>query len=138
MSERDAFIQAIIQAPDDDLPRLIYADWLDEHGESDRAEFVRVQIERARLEMDGSPSQAVFAFLQKSPYYTALKMDWESIDSGVARRIALRERQEALRKRRKRTWKDAEVPKHGGMLRTGWDLERGVFAKGTVRNALDL
>jgi uncharacterized protein (TIGR02996 family) len=138
ISERHTFIQAILAAPDDDLPRLIYADWLDEHGESDRSEFIRVQIERARLETDGSSSQAVFAFLQKSPCYTALKMDWESIDAGVARRIALREREEALRKRYKRAWKDTEVPRHGGMLRTGWELERGFFAKGTVRNALDL
>jgi uncharacterized protein (TIGR02996 family) len=26
-----AFLQAIMAAPDDDAPRLIYADWLDEH-----------------------------------------------------------------------------------------------------------
>jgi uncharacterized protein (TIGR02996 family) len=40
----DAFLQAIRDAPDDDTPRLIYADWLDEHGRSDRAEFIRIQI----------------------------------------------------------------------------------------------
>ena len=27
----------------DDLPRLIFADWLDEHGDADRAEFIRLQ-----------------------------------------------------------------------------------------------
>jgi len=45
MSDHDALLAAIRQAPDDDAPRLVYADWLDEHGESDRAEFVRLQIE---------------------------------------------------------------------------------------------
>jgi uncharacterized protein (TIGR02996 family) len=45
MSDRDALLAAIQAAPDDDAPRLIYADWLEEHGDPDRAEFIRVQIE---------------------------------------------------------------------------------------------
>src|SRR5438309_7067053 len=45
MSDRDALLAAIREAPRDDAPRLIYADWLDEHGEADLAEFIRVQIE---------------------------------------------------------------------------------------------
>ena len=40
----DAFLEAIIAAPGDDTPRLVYADWLEEHGEGERAEFIRVQI----------------------------------------------------------------------------------------------
>src|SRR5262245_57537404 len=47
MSEK-AFLEAIIQNPDDDVPRLIFADWLDEHGQSNRAEFVRLQIRLAQ------------------------------------------------------------------------------------------
>ena len=44
-----AFLQSIIAAPDDDAPRLVYADWLEEHGgEPERAEFIRVQCELAR------------------------------------------------------------------------------------------
>lgn len=42
--------QAIAQAPDDDLPRLILADWLEEQGRSIEAEFIRVQLTSARLE----------------------------------------------------------------------------------------
>ena len=38
------FIRAINADPDDDSPRLIFADWLDEQGECERAEFIRVQI----------------------------------------------------------------------------------------------
>jgi uncharacterized protein (TIGR02996 family) len=45
----EAFLQAIIDAPEDDTPRLVYADWLDEHGDPERAEFIRVQCELARL-----------------------------------------------------------------------------------------
>src|SRR5262245_30993406 len=47
----DAFLDAIRESPDDDAPRLISADWLDEDGpEGDpaRAEFIRVQIDLAR------------------------------------------------------------------------------------------
>src|SRR4051812_6366435 len=43
MPDDDAFLRAIIDNPDDDLPRLVYADWLDEHGDPDRAEFIRLQ-----------------------------------------------------------------------------------------------
>ena len=50
MSDATALLAAIRAAPDDDAPRLIYADWLDEHGQPERAEFIRVQIELARHE----------------------------------------------------------------------------------------
>jgi uncharacterized protein (TIGR02996 family) len=43
------FLEDIIAHPDDDAPRLIFADWLDEQGSSARAEFIRSQIERIRL-----------------------------------------------------------------------------------------
>jgi uncharacterized protein (TIGR02996 family) len=49
MNTRDALLAAILANPDEDTPRLMFADWLDEHGEPDRAEFIRVQIELARL-----------------------------------------------------------------------------------------
>jgi uncharacterized protein (TIGR02996 family) len=48
MTHDDAFLQAIIENPDDG-PRLVYADWLDEHRDPDRAEFIRVQCELARM-----------------------------------------------------------------------------------------
>ncbi|MBA4068200.1 MAG: hypothetical protein C0501_31765 [Isosphaera sp.] len=43
MSDEDALLAAILADPDDDTPRLVYADWLDEHGRHDRAEFIRLQ-----------------------------------------------------------------------------------------------
>jgi uncharacterized protein (TIGR02996 family) len=39
---------AVLAEPDDDTPRLIYADWLEENGQPERAEFILLQIERAR------------------------------------------------------------------------------------------
>ncbi len=52
MSYKEAFLQAIVENPDDDTPRLIYADWLEEYGDLHRAEFIRVQCELARLPID--------------------------------------------------------------------------------------
>ena len=49
--ERDAFYQAIMDKWDDDTPRLVYADWLDERGDEPsciRAEFIRLDCELAR------------------------------------------------------------------------------------------
>jgi len=44
MSDREAFVSAIAANPADDLPRLVFADWLDEHGDPERAEFIRTQV----------------------------------------------------------------------------------------------
>jgi uncharacterized protein (TIGR02996 family) len=46
---RQALLNAIRAQPDDDAPRLIYADWLDENGDPARAAFIRLQCEEARL-----------------------------------------------------------------------------------------
>src|SRR5262245_44958530 len=46
------FLQAIRDVPDDDTPRLVYADWLEDQGKADslaRAEFIRVQIALSHL-----------------------------------------------------------------------------------------
>jgi uncharacterized protein (TIGR02996 family) len=48
MTPDEAFLQDIIESPDDDSLRLIYADFLDERGDP-RGEFIRVQCELARL-----------------------------------------------------------------------------------------
>ena len=55
-----AFLAAIQQRPDDDASRLIYADWLEERGDSDRAEFIRTQIE-AECCLVGSPEHSRLA-----------------------------------------------------------------------------
>src|SRR6478735_4473332 len=51
------FLQTILEQPDDDSPRLIYADWLDEEGDADRAEFIRAQI-RLRSVPSDDPAHA--------------------------------------------------------------------------------
>jgi uncharacterized protein (TIGR02996 family) len=55
------FLRDIIANRDDDAPRLIFADWLDEQGQPERAEFIRVQVEQARLPEDDPQREALQA-----------------------------------------------------------------------------
>src|ERR1700722_16038580 len=47
-TDGDALYRAVAANLDDDTPRLIYADWLDENGLNDRAVFIRLRINSAR------------------------------------------------------------------------------------------
>ena len=51
--QEQALLQAVLDDPEDDGIRLIYADWLEEHGRAERAAFIRAQIEDARLPRAG-------------------------------------------------------------------------------------
>jgi uncharacterized protein (TIGR02996 family) len=62
MSDELALLTAIIANPDEDTPRLVFADWLQENGQPERAEFIRVQIELTRL-----PDRE-----RQTPHYRAL------------------------------------------------------------------
>lgn len=77
-SDERAFLDAICEQPHDDTARLVYADWLTEQGRSDRAEFVRVEVELARTPPD--------------------------TDSAERRRRVLLERRAELLKRHKAAW----------------------------------
>jgi uncharacterized protein (TIGR02996 family) len=44
-SDGDALFRAICAQPWEDTPRLVYADWLQENGQLERAEFIRIQCQ---------------------------------------------------------------------------------------------
>jgi uncharacterized protein (TIGR02996 family) len=50
-ADRAAFVEEIAAHPDDDAPRLVYADWLEERGDP-QGQFIRVQCELARTAAD--------------------------------------------------------------------------------------
>src|SRR4051812_20469044 len=52
------FLHEIKDHPNDDLPRLVLADWLQDHGDP-RGEFVHVQVSRARLREDDPQAQTL-------------------------------------------------------------------------------
>lgn len=45
-----ALFATILAHPNEDTPRLVYADWLQENDQPERAEIIRVQCEKSRLE----------------------------------------------------------------------------------------
>lgn len=47
MTPAEAFLAAVVENPDDNGPRLMYADWLTERGDM-RGEFIRAQCDLAR------------------------------------------------------------------------------------------
>jgi uncharacterized protein (TIGR02996 family) len=59
MSTEANLLRAVRDNPDEDTPRLIYADFLDEEGCAARAEFIRVQIARERLALDDPQRRAL-------------------------------------------------------------------------------
>jgi uncharacterized protein (TIGR02996 family) len=47
--DHDAFLGPLTEHPDDDATLLVYADWLEDHGEPGRAAFLRAQERSRRL-----------------------------------------------------------------------------------------
>jgi uncharacterized protein (TIGR02996 family) len=44
-----AFLRAILDDPDDDATRLVFADWLDDSGQHDKARYVRLEVELSEM-----------------------------------------------------------------------------------------
>src|SRR5262245_43625774 len=61
MSDEAALLAAIRANPEEDTPRLVYADWLDEHATADaqrgRAELIRPQCELRRVSEKSEPDR---------------------------------------------------------------------------------
>ena len=56
MPAESAFVDAIRETPDDRTLRLVYADWLDEAGDS-RGELIRLQCELDARAVGRSPAE---------------------------------------------------------------------------------
>jgi uncharacterized protein (TIGR02996 family) len=54
MTEDEAFVRAIVDSPGDDTPRLVYADWLDDHSDP-RGRYLRHELEWAKPWKRGTP-----------------------------------------------------------------------------------
>jgi uncharacterized protein (TIGR02996 family) len=71
----DVFLQAIIESPEDDAHRLVYADWLEEKGQTDRAEFIRVQCELKKL-FEGDVRRQQLQARKEQLWWVAHREDW--------------------------------------------------------------
>jgi uncharacterized protein (TIGR02996 family) len=73
----EALMQAILAEPEDEGPRLVYADWLEENGgpqEQARAEFIRVQVELAKTP-ENTPRHKELSAREKA-LWKAHKAEW--------------------------------------------------------------
>lgn len=93
MTPEDALLRDILAEPDDNGLRLIYADWLDDHGDADRAEFVRVQVERASPplpDLRGPERAAELRAAHREDWLVAfgLPLSWANVVAVVRWRLA--------------------------------------------------
>jgi len=78
MNLRQAFLSEIVAKPEDDVARLVFADWLEDNGDADRAEFIRDQI---RLE--GMPEWDPERFDVEERSLDLLSAHWEEWTAGL-------------------------------------------------------
>ncbi|MFM8273267.1 MAG: TIGR02996 domain-containing protein, partial [Gemmata sp.] len=105
LSDRAALVAAVCANPAEDTPRLVFADWLQESGEPERAEFVRAQCALARAEDEYDGSYAMYEFLRRV-YPTGLAATkWQRIDPGVKRLVDLQARCDKLLRKHGARWR---------------------------------
>ncbi len=76
-SNGPALLAAVLAAPNDDAPRLVYSDWLTEQGDP-RGEFIAVQCARASLPADAAEQHEL-----KEREYTLLSVHEETWSKAV-------------------------------------------------------
>lgn len=84
MLNHDTFLAAVCANPDDDAPRLVYADWLEEHGDSARAEFIRLQIEMAHLPKHSDKREQLDS--RQKRLFSSHRKQWAAPFKGIADR----------------------------------------------------
>jgi uncharacterized protein (TIGR02996 family) len=76
MVDNAAFLQAILAAPADDVPRLVYADWLEDRRDP-RAEFLRLDCQLTELPPTDPAASRLRARLDELAL--ALEPDWVAL-----------------------------------------------------------
>jgi uncharacterized protein (TIGR02996 family) len=100
----DALFRAICEQPWEDTPRLVYADWLEENGQPERAEFIRLQIALEAINRNkrfGTPQQE---------RADALELKWDPTERQVKLKVA---------KKPRTSW-SADLPKGEGLVWSTW------------------
>ncbi|MGL6076449.1 MAG: TIGR02996 domain-containing protein [Fimbriiglobus sp.] len=80
MDDEAAFLKAISLAPNDNLLRLVYADWLEEQGRSEAA-YLRIECEQSALDPADSQHQELATKLRETGQQ--VKPDWLAMVSRV-------------------------------------------------------
>lgn len=84
MNEEAAFLASIRAHPQDDLRRLVYADWLEEHSTDEarlKAEYLRLEVRISGF-TDGHPER-VGSMLKLRDLTVLLPLDWKAVVAKV-------------------------------------------------------
>jgi uncharacterized protein (TIGR02996 family) len=86
MNERQRLVRAAAEQPGDDAPRLVLADWLEEHGEAGRGTFIRTGVELARMdEADDAYPETLARHLRSASFAVEPREPWfDCIPGGSA------------------------------------------------------
>jgi uncharacterized protein (TIGR02996 family) len=119
----DDFLHAIAEAPEDDALRLVYADWLEDHGQAERAELIRAQCRINALAGDAGWLRDEADFCDRLPGYRGEPFWLERLSFAVgpppcAEELTLRRRAAELVAAHGREWL-------GGLPLRGW-FRRGL------------
>lgn len=120
MHTKADFLPEILANPDDDTPRLVFADFLQERGENDRAEFIRVQCELAAIPW------VSYGRITSGTFYTRDGATGGHVPTvSFARYKELRQREQAT-KRGMSGW----FPKPFGDFRFHWSVTHAPHTRG--------
>lgn len=101
MTDREAeLLEAIVRAPEDDTPRLIFADWLSEQGDP-RGELIHLQLRAASLEAGGERNKVRAA---ENKLLDAHRAAWLGPIAGVVEKAEFRRGFVAMVRMTARAW----------------------------------
>src|SRR5581483_3087358 len=111
----DMLLADVLAHPEDDAVRLIYADWLEEHGEPERGEFIRCQVELARTQRPSRP-----ASLRS---LTSYELSVEEVQDLSPARERMERRAMELLRFRGREWRERDPVLHIELWKDPDDIE---------------
>lgn len=143
MSDRSALLAAICANPEDDAPRLAFADWLDANEPDKRprkgapsawAALIRAECELERLEADGSAASAVFDYCARQDIRALELVRWSDRFPEVVPLVELHRTVEKFRKASAKA-RAAALPKSARRaIAWGEDTHRGFPASAEVED----
>ncbi|MBN9122595.1 MAG: TIGR02996 domain-containing protein [Planctomycetes bacterium] len=80
-SDFEGLLRAVFANPDDDTPRLVFADFLEENDQPDRAAFIRYQCEQARLKPQSKRGRELTKLVR--PLLAKLRKEIEPLPEGI-------------------------------------------------------
>ncbi len=106
-AQEQALLAAILAEPGEDAHRLIMADWFEEHGQDERAEFIRVQVEADQLAL----------LAEQTDRLDNIGLDWSLLQADKRQRAAVLGNQQLTMLRSNEFWDTLPFPSWAKLYR---------------------